>query len=132
MPETIRLAPHDPVPDYGNHALVLRRMGEDDPNAVVTEIVFYGADAGTMPAVTREGHAMSLDEAVNAAGAEADRRGLGKVYVVDRTAGKLEQEALHDHGARAFEGDVLDDADPEDGETGSDIRDRPHDAGFVR
>ena len=132
MPETIRLAPHDPVPDYGNHVLVLRRLGEDDPNALVTEIVFYGAGGGTVPAVTRDGHAMELEEAVRAAEAEAAKRGLATVYVVDRTAGKLEREALHDHGARDFAGDTLEDTDPEDGETGSDIRDRPHDAGFVR
>ncbi len=132
MVETIRLAPHDPVPDYGNHVLVLRRMGEDDPGAVVTEIVFYGPDSGTLPAITRDGHAMSLEQAVQAAEAEADRRKLSRVYVVDRTAGKLEQEALHDHGERNFTADALDDTDPEDGVKGTDIRDRPHDAGYVR
>jgi len=132
MVETIRLAPHDPVPDYGNHVLVLRRMGEDDPGAVVTEIVFYGAHPATMPAVTAAGHAMSLEEAVHAAQAEAKQRGLAKLYVVDRTAGKLEQEALRDHGAREFRHDTLEDTDPEDGERGSDIRDRPHEAGFMR
>ncbi len=132
MTETIRLAPHDPVPDYGNHILVLRRMGEDDPGAVVTEIVVYGADGGSLPAITRDGHPMSLEQAVTAAETEATRRQVPKVYVVDRTAGKLEQEALADHGARAFAGDTLEDTDPEDGVTGSDIRDRPHDAGFVR
>ncbi len=132
MVETIRLAPHDPVPDYGNHVLVLRRMGEDDPGAVVTEIVFYGADSGTLPAITKDGHAMSLDQAVQAAEGEADRRKLSRVYVVDRTAGKLEQEALQDHGERNFTADALDDTDQEDGEQGNDIRDRPHDAGFLR
>ena len=132
MTETIRLAPHDPVPDYGNHVLVLRRMGEDDPNAVVTEIVFYGPDAASVPAVTPDGHPMSLEQAVSAAEAEAGRRHLSKVYVVDRTAGKLEQEAIHEHGARTFEGDALEDTDAEDGEKGTDIRDRPHDAGFAR
>ncbi len=132
MPQTIRLAPHDPVPDYGDHVLVLRRMGEDDPNAVVTEIVFYGAHPATLPAVGADGHAMALEEAVRAAEAEASRRKLSKVYVVDRTAGKLEQEALHDHGSRQFAQDILEDTDAEDGVTGADIRDRPHDAGFMR
>jgi hypothetical protein len=132
MVETIRLAPHDPVPDYGNHVLVLRRMGEDDPGAVVTEIVFYGPDSSTVPAVGRDGHALTLEQAIAAAQAEAARRHLGKVYVVDRTAGKLEQEALADHGHRDFTGDKLEDTDPEDGEQGADIRDRPHDAGFMR
>lgn len=127
MTETIRLAPHDPVPDYGNHALVLRRMGEDDPGAVVTEIVFYGNDGGSTP-VARG----SLEDAVKLALAEAERRGLKTLYVVDRTGGKLEQEAIRDHGERNFEGDALEDTDPEDGEAGADIRDRPHDAGFMR
>jgi hypothetical protein len=132
MAQTIRLAPHDPVPDYGDHVLVLRRMGEDDPNAVVTEIVFYGSHPATLPAVGADGHVMALEEAVSAAEAEAARRKLSKVYVVDRTAGKLEQEALHDHGSRQFAQDILDDTDAEDGVTGADIRDRPHDAGFMR
>lgn len=126
MIETIRLEPHDPVPDYGNHALVLRRMGEDDPNAVVTELVFYGPDGGAaaLPAG-------KLEEAVRVAQAEAERRGLAKLYVVDRTAGRLEREAIAEHG-RSFPGERLDDSDPEDGEAGADIRDRPHDAGYVR
>ena len=132
MVETIRLAPHDPLPDQGNHALVLRRMGEDDPGSVVTELVFFGAGGSTTPAVTKDGHAMSLEQAVSAAEAEAERRHLSRVYVVDRTAGKLEQEALQDHGERNFTADTLEDTDPEDGERGTDIRDRPHDAGFVR
>jgi hypothetical protein len=132
MTEVIRLAPHDPVPDYGNHALVLRRMGEDDPNAVVTEIVFYGPDGGSVPAVGADGHAMRLDQAVHAARAEAERRGVKTLYVVDRTAGRLEREVLRDHGDHSFPGDTLVDEDREDGVKGSDIRDRGHDAGFLR
>ena len=127
MTETIRLAPHDPVPDYGNHAVVLRRMGEDDPGAVVTEIVFYGADGGSTPFAGG-----SLEDAVKQALHQAEKRGLKTLYVVDRTAGKLEQEAMHDHGERNFTGDALEDTDPEDGERGADVRDRPHDAGFLR
>jgi hypothetical protein len=132
MTEVIRLAPHDPVPDYGNHVLVLRRMGEDDPNAVITEIVLYGPDGGSLPAIGADGHVMTLDQAVHKAKAEAARRGAGRVYVVDRTAGRLEREVLRDHGDHSFPGDKLDDTDAEDGVTGSDIRDRPHDAGYLR
>ena len=132
MVETIRLAPHDPVPEHGDHGLVLRRMGEDDPGAVVTEITFYGQQGAAVPAVTKDGHAMALEQAVSAAEAEAERRHLSRVYVLDRTAGRLEQEALHDHGERNFTGDALDDEDLEDGEKGNDVRDRPHDAGFIR
>ncbi len=132
MVETIRLGPHDPLPDAGNHALVFRRLGEDDPNAVVTELVFYGQHPATVPAIGQDGHAMTLEQSVQAAKAEAERRHLPRLYVIDRTAGKLEQEALHDHGARDFKGDTLEDTDPEDGERGTDIRDRPHDAGYAR
>ena len=132
MAETIRLAPHDPVPDYGDHVLVLRRMGEDDPNSVVTELVFYGAHPSTVTAVDAGGQAMGLEQAVLTAEAEATRRGLSRVYVVDRMAGKLEQEVLAGHGSRAFVGDDLADSDPEDGEAGTSLQDRPHDAGFMR
>jgi hypothetical protein len=131
MTEIIRLGAHDPVPDYGNHALVLRRMGEDDPNAVVTEIVFYGATPTTTPAVDAKGHPMRLDEAVHAAKAEAERRHLKTLYVVDRTAGHLEREALKQHGSHNFP-DKLVDTDEADSVRGSDLRDRPHDAGFAR
>ncbi len=132
MVETIRLEPHDPIPDGGRHVLVFRHMGEDDPNAVTTEIVLYGDAAASIAAVGPDGHAMNLEQAVRAAHTAAERHKLGRVYVLDRTAGKLEQEALHDHGAREFSNDVLDDTDPEDGVRGSDVRDRPHDAGYMK
>jgi len=127
MTEIIRLAPHDPVPDYGNHALILRRMGEDDPGAVVTELVFYGPDSSSTALPPGP-----LEDAVKLGLAEADKRGLARLYVVDRTAGRLEREAIADHGERNFTNDTLQDTDPEDSVTGADIRDRPHDAGFMR
>ena len=132
MVETIRLEPHDPIPDEGRHVLVFRHMGEDDPGAVVTEIVTYGKAGTSAAAVGPDGHALDLEQAMQAAQDVAERHELARVYVLDRTAGKLEQEALHDHGARAFANDVLEDSDPEDGGQGSDIRDRPHDAGYVK
>jgi len=132
MTKIIQLSPHDPVPEHGHHGLVLRHMGEDDPNAVVTEIVFYGANAGSSAAHRPDGTAMSLEEAVAAAQAEAARRGIGTVYVLDRTQGLREQEVLAGHGDRSFPKDALSDTDPEDGEQGSDLRDRAHDAGYMR
>ena len=132
MVETIRLEPHDPIPDEGRHVLVFRHMGEDDPGAVVTEIVLYGDTAARAAAVGPDGHAMTLEQAVQTAQATAERHKVGRVFVLDRTAGKLEQEALHDHGGRGFADDTLEDTDPEDGERGTDMRDRPHDAGFVK
>jgi len=132
MTKIIELSPHDPVPDHGHHGLVLRHMGEDDPNAVVTEIVFYGADGGSLAAYKPDGTAMSLEAAVAVAKAEAERRGVGTVYVLDRRKGLREQEVLAGHGDHSFPKDALSDTDPEDGEQGSDLRDRPHDAGYMR
>ncbi len=132
MVETTRLEPHDAIPDEGRHVLVFRHMGEDDPTAVVTEIVLYGDVAASAAAIGPDGHTMTLEQAVQTAEAAAERHGLSRVFVLDRTAGKLEQEALQDHGARAFANDALEDSDPEDGEQGTDIRDRPHDAGYVK
>jgi hypothetical protein len=132
MTHIVHLAPHDPIPAPGAHGLVLRRLGEDDPNAVVTEIVFHGPDGGNMAAVHADGTAMSLEQAVTAARALAEQRHIHTVFVLDRTGGPREQEVLHDHGGHNFPGDTLSDTDQEDGVHGSDLRDRPHDAGFMR
>ena len=132
MTEIIRLSPHDPAPDGGKHGLVLRHMGEDDPNAVVTEIIFYGHDGGSTAAHKADGHAMTLEEAVHAAKAAAEKRGVKTVYVLDRTAGRLEHEVLENHGDHSFPDEKLEDTDPEDGERGVDIRDRANNAGYLR
>ncbi len=132
MSKTILLAPHDPIPEPGAHGLVLRHLGEDGPVAVVTEIIFYGHDGGSTAAHKPDGTAMKLDEAIAAALAEAKKRGISIVYVLDRTRGEREQEVLRAHGLHNFANDVLSDTDPEDGEQGSDLRDRPHDAGYMR
>ena len=126
MTKIERLAPHDPVPEGGAYALVLRRLAEDTPAATITELVFTGADPQTRI------HTGELEAAVRDAETEAERRGLTRLYVLDRTAGRLEHEALQDHGERSFAADTLDDTDPEDGEQGADLRDRPHDAGYMR
>jgi hypothetical protein len=47
---------------------------------------------------------------------------------VDRTAGPREREVLRHHGDHAVDIEKL--ADEEPGETGTDIRDRPMDAGY--
>jgi hypothetical protein len=132
MTKTVLLAPHDPIPEPGAHGLVLRRLGEDNPVAIVTEIVFYGAHGGATAAHKPDGTAMTLQEALAAARLEAKKRGVATVYVLDRTQGQREQEVLRAHGLHNFPADVLSDTDPEDGEMGSDLRDRPHDAGFMR
>ena len=126
MTQIQRLAPHDPVPVGGTYALVLRRLAEDNPNATVTELVFADGRPETRT------HTGGLEDAVRQATAEAERRGLPMLYVLDRTAGRLEHEAMQDHGERSFANETLEDTDPEDGEQGTDLRDRPHDAGYMR
>jgi hypothetical protein len=132
MTKIILLSPHDPIPEPGAHGLVLRRLGEDNPVAIVTEIIFHGRDGASIAAHRPDGTAMSLDDAVALARTEAKSRDISTLYVLDRTQGQREQEVLRAHGLHNFPADVLSDTDPEDGEQGSDLRDRPHDAGFMR
>lgn len=132
MADVRRLQPHDPVPEGGRYILVLRRFGEDDPGVVLTEII--SADGRAPPqaraAVQPDGSAMSLQDAVRSAQVEADRRGDALVFVVDRTAGPQEHAVLAHHGDRTIGMAHLRDTDREDGEQGSDLRDRPKDAGY--
>ncbi len=132
MTKTIHLAPHDPIPEPGAHGLVLRHLGEDNPVAIVTEIIFHGADGGTTAAHRPDGTLMTLEQAIEAAHVQAKKRGIATIFVLDRTKGEREQEVLRAHGLHNFPADILSDTDPEDGEQGSDLRDRPHDAGYMR
>ena len=127
MTEIIRLEPHDPLPDGGNIALVLRRFGEDDPNAVITEIDFFGRHPAIDLAI--EGN---FEDAIHAAAQKAGERGISTVYAVDRTAGRREQEVLQHHGDHTVRMDELTDTDEEDGERGATILDRSSNAGYVR
>jgi hypothetical protein len=132
MTDIVHLQPHDPLPDYGLHGIVLKRFGEDDPNAVITEIIFSGHEPVSIPAVNRDGSPMGLDDATRVALVESAKRGLAKLYVVDRTAGRREQEVIHHHGDHSTGNAGLSDTDEEDGVTGSSILDRKNDAGFMR
>jgi hypothetical protein len=132
MVQIIRLEPHDPLPARGAHALVIRRFGEDDPNAVITEIDFYGRSPTMQVAVAEDGQPLEWEDAVQGARAEARVRGLATLYAVDRTAGRREQEVLAHHGDHGVFSGELSDTDEEDGVTGSSILDRPPGAGFLR
>ncbi len=132
MAKIIHLAPHDPIPEAGAHALVLRHLGEDDPLAVVTEVIFHGTPGERHAAHKPDGAAMTIEEAVQFATAGAERRHVHLIYVLDRTKGEREQQVIRAHGAHNFAADILSDTDPEDDEQGSDIRDRSRDAGFLR
>jgi hypothetical protein len=132
MVRIIRLEPHDPLPERGAHALVIRRFGEDDPHVVVTEIDFYGRSPTMQIAVGEDGRPLSWEDAVQGARAEADTRGYKELYAVDRTAGRREQEVLAHHGDHSVFSGELSDTDDEDGVTGSSLLDRPPEAGFLR
>jgi hypothetical protein len=128
----IRLAPHDPLPERGDFALVLRRFGEDDPHVVITEIDFFGRSPTMQLAVGARGEVPPWEDAIQMARAEADRSGFKLLYAVDRTAGRREQEVLAHNGDHSSFSGALSDTDEEDGVTGSSILDRPPSAGFLR
>ena len=132
MVEIIRLDPHDPLPERGAHALVIRRFGEDDPNVVVTEIDFFGRSPTVEIAVGANGAPVAWEHAVQHARKEAKSRGFATLYAVDRTAGRREQEVLAHHGDHSVFSGELSDTDEEDGVTGSSLLDRKPGAGFLR
>ena len=134
MPELIHLDPHDPLPSGRNYLVVFRHLGEDDPRAVVTEITGMDAEGHAlgMVAAHPDGSAMTFEEAVTAAEAEARRHGIPKVYALNRTSGAREQDILRHGGDHSVHMEQLEDTDPEDGEQGTDLRDRTHDSGFLR
>ncbi len=131
MAELRRLDPHDPLPDRGRFLLVMRRFGEDSPRLTLTELI--ASDGETSPQVGvplgADGMPLDFEAAVQEATRRAERDDYATVYAVDRTAGPREREVLAHHGDHATGSAKLADTDPEDGETGSDLRDRPHDAG---
>lgn len=132
MTELRVLQPHDPVPEGGRYMLVLRRFGEDSPGTAITEIIT--ADGRDPPEVSvallPNAEPMDFRRAVQQAKVDADRRGFGVVYAVDRTAGPRERMVKQHGGDRATGLDRMADTDQEDGEMGTDIRDRPADAGY--
>ena len=128
MPNTVDiriLDPHDPLPEgRPGRVVVLRRFDEDDPRKIVTEITLTGLPGRTevVQPVCADGRAMSLEEAVAAAQKVAKSEGIGQVFVLDRTAGRLEHEVVEHAGDHSFPGKTLDDMDLEDGESGPDMR----------
>ncbi len=132
MTDIIRLDPHDPLPETRPFALVIRRFGEDDPRAIVTEIDFFGAHPTMSVATGEHGAPLSWEEAVQRGQKAAASHGFKTLYAVDRTAGRREQAIIGRHGDHSTHGDPLSDTDEEDGVAGSSILDRAHDAGFMR
>jgi hypothetical protein len=126
MAEIRTLNPHDPLPEFGQHVVVLRRFDEEDPHKTVVEVtVTHGRG---FPDKTRPGHPdgrpMTLEEAVRAAGRVADAVGIATVHVIDRTAGPRERDIMRHGGDHSIHSERLDDTDLEEGERGPDMRDR--------
>jgi hypothetical protein len=132
MTKIIRLEPHDPLPPGSDHALVIRRFGEDDPSVVLTEVDFFGRSPAAQVALADDGGPLPWEDAVQGARREAEARGYRVLYAVDRTAGRREQEVLAHHGDHSVFSGELSDTDEEDGVTGSSMLDRPPEAGFLR
>ncbi len=129
MAEIRRLNPHDPLPEFGQHVVVLRRFDEDNPHKTVIEVtVTHGRG---FPDKTRPGHPdgrpMTLDEATAASAKVADALGIETVHVIDRTAGPRERDILLHGGDHSVHMERLDDFDMEEDEAGPDMRDRPTD-----
>ena len=126
MTEIRKLAPHDPMPDDGRHIVLLRRFEEDDPRRIVLEMVV--ARGRGVPEVRLAAHPdgtkMSVAEAIHAARAIAAEDKLDTIYIIDRLAGPRERDILRHHGDHSVHMGQLDDFDLEEGERGSDMRDR--------
>ena len=65
-----------------------------------------------------------MREALAAARGLAEAEKLDQVYVIDRLAGPREGEILRNHGDHSINMGKLDDFDLEEGERGTDMRDR--------
>ncbi len=127
MIEIRKLDPHDPLPEgRGHRVIVLRRFDEDDPRRIVVEITLTGAPGRSEVArpTRADGTAMSLNDVIAAARQVAETEGVREVFVLDRTAGKLEHDVIEHAGDHSFAGKKLDDNDLEDDEKGADMRDR--------
>ncbi len=124
---TITLAPHDPLPEGPERRVVLlRRFDEDAPGTTHVELRLEGGKKPSEFAQPRDpaGAAMAWDAAIEAAQRVAESEDLDRIYILDRTAGPREQVVLQHGGDHSVEMETLADTDPEDGVTGSDMRDR--------
>jgi hypothetical protein len=125
MTETVRLAPHDPIPSGpARHVVVLHRFDEDAPQQTITTITLTGHPDETTRPMNPDGRPMNLEEAIDAAKRVAESESLSRVFVLDRTAGEREQDILQHGGDHSVHMDGLVDFDLEDGERGPDMRDR--------
>jgi len=125
--DQITLSPHDPLPEGPDRRVVLlRRFDEDAPSGIHIELRLEGGQKGTEAVQPHDpsGLPMAWDAAIEAATKVAVTERLSRIYIVDRTAGPREQIVLQHGGDHSAEMEQLTDTDPEDGETGPDMRDR--------
>lgn len=125
--QTITLAPHDALPEgLDRRVVLLRRFDEDAPGGTHVELRLEGGGQPSEFAQPRDdaGRPMAWDAAIDAAHRVAASEKLDCIYVLDRTAGPREQVVLQHGGDHSAQMEGLSDTDPEDGETGSDMRDR--------
>ena len=125
--QTITLAPHDALPEGpARRVVLLRRFDEDTPGGTHIELRLEGGGQRSEFAQPRDdaGQAMGWDAAIDAARRVAESEKLDRIYVLDRTAGPREQVVLQHGGDHSAEMEKLSDTDLDDGETGSDMRDR--------
>ena len=125
MPRIIDLAPHDPLPD-GPAIVLLRRFEEDDPRKIMIEIVALDDHHTESNArmTDADGEALSWEEATRRAEQTASEAKFPVLYRIDRTAGPREREIAAHGGDHSADMENLDDSDLEDGQAGSDMRDR--------
>ena len=68
MTETVRLAPHDPIPSGpARHVVVLHRFDEDAPQQTITTITLTGHPDETTRPMNPDGRPMNLEEAIDTA-----------------------------------------------------------------
>ena len=121
--EIRHLSAHDPLP--GGHSVVLvRRFAEDRPRDLVIEMIVTNPDRSeeTELPVGEDGVPLDWQAAIAHAQARAREEGLKRIWTVDRTAGRREQEILQAGGDHSVHMEKLADSDIEDGEPGADMR----------
>ncbi|WP_428395299.1 hypothetical protein [Lichenicoccus sp.] len=125
MTHIIDLAPHDPLPD-GPALVLLRRFEEDDPRRIMIEIVALDSHHTESNARLTDDHGrpMSWEDATAHAMRTATDARFEALYRIDRLAGPRETEIVSHNGDHATNMENLEDFDPEDGEPGTDMRDR--------
>ena len=130
MTRLVDLAPHDPLPN-GPAMVLLRRFEEDDPRRIMIEIVALDSHHTESNARLTDdrGRPLSWEDATAHAMQTATEARFETLYRIDRLAGPREADIVSHNGDHATNMENLEDTDPEDGEPGTDMRDRGNSGG---